>query len=832
MNAHTTATPLDTALGFIKRGWNPVLVKPRGKSPIGKKWQDQTITESNAAQFFGADANIGIQLGAKSGGLIDVDLDRQAARDIAPYLLPGTGAIFGRASSRNSHRLYRVDVAEIPDKATIQFKDPVKRADAGDGVRTEHSTLLELRCGGGAKGAQTVAPGSIHETGEHVKWEADGDPAAVTFADLHRAARELAAATLFAQHWPEHGHDARLTLGGFLARCQMPPPRMKLFAMGIAHAVGGDEKEFVRCAEDAAKKFADDGKAYGLTHLREIFGDAAAKAIAVWLGYQSDDDAEQARAGEYLAREKAEEEGVDEFGKTIIRLRVDQLHIAATKGEKALLDSDLQIFQRGGTLVRPIVADVEAAEGRRTKTAQLLKIDPAYMRDILRREAVWRRWDGRSKRVVAADVPEEVALSILARQGEWTFPRIAGVTSCPTMRPDGSIFHEPGFDAVTGLLLMAPPPMPPIINDPSFDDAAAALALLKGLLSEFPFVGGVDRAVALSALITPIVRGAFQVAPMHCASAPTAGSGKSFLFDLAAAISTGQRMPVMSAGASEDELEKRLGAALLMGQPLISLDNVNGALRGVVLCQAIERPLVEIRILGRSERVSIEARGTSIYCNGNNIILHGDLNCRTITTNLDPNEDRPELREFKDDPFGRVLADRGNFIAAALTLCRAYIVAGQPGKAKPLASFGGWSGVVRSALIWLGEADPVASIDAMQGSDPDRVELIEMLDAWKRDLGVGHTKRRTLADVVAIVEEFPSGAPVLGAAIQSHIAGGRERIDANKLGNWLRKHQNRWIDGLRFMNDFKQDTETTTHVLVGREQDLSCTAKFKSSLCP
>jgi putative DNA primase/helicase len=39
-------------------------------------------------------------------------------------------------------------------------------------------------------------------------------------------------------------------------------------------------------------------------------------------------------------------------------------------------------------------------------------------------------------------------------------------------------------------------------------------------------------------------------------------------------------MPVMAAGRTEEETEKRLGAALLAGQPIINIDNVNGELGG------------------------------------------------------------------------------------------------------------------------------------------------------------------------------------------------------------------------------------------------------------
>ncbi len=494
--------------------------------------------------------------------------------------------------------------------------------------------------------------------------------------------------------------------------------------------------------------------------------------------------------------------------KPVIQISGGALDHMATQGEEALRTAGVPLFQRANEIVRPIVSEVDAAHGRRTKVAQLLRVDSVYLRDLLCRVATWAKWDSRSKKLVATNPPAEVAATILARAGEWGFPALAGVISTPTMRPDGTILAQEGYDEVTRLLLVAPPQMPAIPENPTRDDALAALARLKGLLIEFPFVGDLDKAVALSALITPVVRGAFPVAPMHSAKAPVAGSGKSYLFDVAAAIAIGQIMPVMAAGADEEELEKRLGAALLAGQPLICIDNVNGELGGDALCQTIERPLVQIRILGKSERVTIEARATTTFCTGNNVIIVGDLTRRVVTIMLDPKMELPETREFASNPVGLVLSNRGAYIAAALTICRAYAVAGKPGRAKRLASFEGWSDTVRSALIWLGEKDVAASIEVARGEDPERADLKEMLSAWADVLGVGYRSRLPSAEVIKIIGEQTFGEaswPRLSAAVHVVAARGKEPADARRLGFWLRSRKGRVVGRLRFMNDGDQN---------------------------
>jgi phage gp37-like protein len=387
----------------------------------------------------------------------------------------------------------------------------------------------------------------------------------------------------------------------------------------------------------------------------------------------------------------------------VVLVSQGELSSLATQGEDLLIDAGVEIYQRGGELVRPIIETVDATRGRKTNIVQLKAVTAVYLRDQLGRHARWERYDSRTKKAVPIDPPKEVAETILARSGEWKFKAISGVITTPTMRPDGSLLTEPGYDKDTRLLLVGPPKLPAIPGRPTREDAEQALALLESLLVGFPFVDEVDRACALSGMITPVVRGAFSVTPLHSSRAPTAGTGKSFLWDTAATITIGQPMPVIAAGGSPEETEKRLGSAVMKGQPLTSIDNITGELGGDALCQLTERPVVDVRVLGQSKLVRCEARGTSLFATGNNFVLAGDMCRRAITTNLDAGLERPELRQFEFDPVDRVLADRGDYIAAALTICRAYLIADRPNKCPKLASFEGWSDTVRSALVWLGK---------------------------------------------------------------------------------------------------------------------------------
>jgi putative DNA primase/helicase len=175
-------------------------------------------------------------------------------------------------------------------------------------------------------------------------------------------------------------------------------------------------------------------------------------------------------------------------GRPTIKVYGGGLVAIADEGMKALLASGLPIFQRSDHLVRPIIAEVDAADGRKTHTAHLAELDQTYTRDILGRAAVWIKFNKTERVWVPTDPPHETAATIRARKGEWEFPRITGIISTPTMRPDGTLLTEPGYDASTGLLLHHPPEMPPIPEQPTREDALKALELLEGLLGEFPFI--------------------------------------------------------------------------------------------------------------------------------------------------------------------------------------------------------------------------------------------------------------------------------------------------------------------------------------------------------
>jgi putative DNA primase/helicase len=484
----------------------------------------------------------------------------------------------------------------------------------------------------------------------------------------------------------------------------------------------------------------------------------------------------------------------------VVTLKAGDLHNIATHAERALILAGTPFYVRGGAVVRPVVDKLPSASGALVKAARILPVQESAMIDHLSRAATWRKFDGRKQGLVAADPPAAVASTILSRDGEWQFPHLSGVITTPTMRPDGTILSKAGYDRATHLLLLEPPELPDMPAQPTRADALAALAKLSALLSDFPFVDEVSRSVALSALMTPVVRGAMAVAPMHAITATAPGSGKSYIVDLVSAISSGERAPVVTVGKKEEETEKRLHAAILEGAPLISVDNVNGELGGDFLCQMVERPIVSVRPLGVSKLVKVESRACC-FATGNNIQLVGDMTRRVLLCSLDPNMERPELRTFHGDPFAAVIADRGAYVAAALTIARSYAIAGYPGVLTPLASFEDWSRLVRSALVWLGCPDPVETMEKAREEDPVTSALTGLFTSWHAIIG-SHPK--PVGEIIAtaeLPEPYGNVARSLFRQALSDIATDKfGKISSVALGRHLGRYNGRIVGGLKLVS--------------------------------
>ena len=222
--------------------------------------------------------------------------------------------------------------------------------------------------------------------------------------------------------------------------------------------------------------------------------------------------------------------------------------------------------------------------------------------------------------------------------------------------------------------------------------------------------------------MTSVARRALDFAPMHGMDAPVAGSGKSLVLELASIFATGHRAVVMSQGETREEFAKALGAVLMRGDQLIAIDNCDLPLEGGILNQALTQSTLQVRILGRSEMVTVQTWAL-IAATGNNLTPKGDLVRRTIVGPNRPKMRSPELRQYDFDPIAYAMENRAGWSSIFSPCSRRTTTRAARNRPHELQSFKHWSNTVRGCICWLAEAFPSANLadpilERVRSTDP------------------------------------------------------------------------------------------------------------------
>jgi hypothetical protein len=307
--------------------------------------------------------------------------------------------------------------------------------------------------------------------------------------------------------------------------------------------------------------------------------------------------------------------------------------------------------------------------------------------------------------------PERCIAAVHARSVWPGVKHLVGVVEHPILRPDGSITDKPGYDPDTGMIWIGEPIMG-IPEHPGQADAFAASERLLNLVSDFEFEDDCAKGVWLACLLTILCRHIIdEEVPLFYFEANTAGSGKSLLCDLISIIVSGRRMVRMGYSHEPVEMEKRLVSILLKGVRVAMMDNVQGEFGNAPLDAVLTAQFYSGRILGKSEMTTDLLINTVFVATANNAVLCGDLYRRILRSALVSSYECPDQdrTEFKIEKIKRYVGEhREEFLAAALTIVRAYILAGRPAEflkgdqvfRLPINVFGEWTSLIRGAVMW------------------------------------------------------------------------------------------------------------------------------------
>jgi hypothetical protein len=447
-------------------------------------------------------------------------------------------------------------------------------------------------------------------------------------------------------------------------------------------------------------------------------------------------------------------------------------------------------FQRGSAIVS-VATDPSTGETTITPLSQ-----SSLMR-ALSRIALWERFDKRANDYFPTDPPTQHTVVLFNGEQYPHMPVLNGITRQPYLRQDGSLMTQAGYDRATGMFGAFNTRDFDIPTAPTRAQALHAMKELNGLLSEFAFATDQDRIAALGGIVTAAIRSSLPQAPMFHISAAEIGSGKSYLASLIATFAMSSAPPVLSFPDDDEECRKLLLSMLMTGVAVMLFDNlVNDLLPHKSLCSALTEPFITGRILGVSKTATVDTR-TLFLSTGNNVEAVRDMSRRTITITLDPMCEKPATREFNASPLRVVHAKRGYYVSLALTIVRAWIVAGRPATlpCKPLGSYDAWTELVRQPLLWLGAGDPAISVFTGMSADPDRETLARLLSVWHEMFGSQPMMVRDL--VKAVSDERLSSKGQDLKDMFDDVASDRSGINRLKLGRWLARNQGRVVNGLR-----------------------------------
>lgn len=359
------------------------------------------------------------------------------------------------------------------------------------------------------------------------------------------------------------------------------------------------------------------------------------------------------------------------------------------------------VYQRGPVLVHivnhdgPLSGVIHPVGGMR-----IFPLGTAGIRDRLTLAAEWIEVKDTYRGAVerAAHPPAWLAPEVEARKQWPDVPYLEGVVDSPVLRPDGTLLERPGYDPDTGLFFAPNVEYPAMPGNPTQQEAAAAAAELLDIVVDFPFKSDAHRAAWLAGVLTPLARFAFRgPSPLFVIDANVRSAGKTLLADVIGEIVSGRPMSRTPQAPDENEEIKRITAIALDGTRLVLIDNINRPLGSGALDSVLTGTVWSERILGKSEKVNLPLLAVW-YATGNNVTFKGDTARRCLHVRLDSDLEKPELRDGFQHP---ALLDwahnhRPHLVAAALTLLRAYCVAGRP--AMPVKTWGSfeagprWSG--------------------------------------------------------------------------------------------------------------------------------------------
>jgi hypothetical protein len=337
---------------------------------------------------------------------------------------------------------------------------------------------------------------------------------------------------------------------------------------------------------------------------------------------------------------------------------------------------------------------------------RFVQLDVYVLRQALSEAAVWF---SREDEPCPELPPLDVVRNMLASP-DFLLPKLVRIARTPMLLKDKRLLLHRGYDVDSQIYYL---PTRELASDleclqglenPTRDQANAALAELLDVFVDFPFDARSSRAHTLALLLTPFLRTYIDgPTPLFLIDKPEPGTGATLLASAALAIYLGHAPRITTLPEDDSEVRRTLTALLRSGVDLVMLDNLAPELRSRALSAALTSLKAQDRIVGSSSLTQVDSQCTWVGT-GNNVIPSRELARRIAMIRLDARSARPDTRQaFKyANLLPHVLQLRSLLVSCCITIIRYWVCVGCPSGGRSMAGFEQWSDVVGGILGTIG----------------------------------------------------------------------------------------------------------------------------------
>jgi len=488
-------------------------------------------------------------------------------------------------------------------------------------------------------------------------------------------------------------------------------------------------------------------------------------------------------------------------GKVPIQLPGDNCYISVfAEGLAGILAGKKIIFYRQDSRQVIELGDIKNDEGKVTHTG-FIPVTPGRFTTLI--EKYFAPWSyktsktGQKYMVEKSMTKNDAGIVLESQILQETIPSINRIfnVQLPIIYKGNLTFPKVGYDERFRSWLP--------INCGKIDNMEMPLdeakAILKEIYQEFCFEERQDYINAISALITPFLRGLFKTGfntrcPVYCYEANRERSGKDFCAGVTGMLYEGnaiEEAPISSgeyhSSGGSDELRKKIATAMLNGKKRMHFSNNKGHLNNAVLESVTTNKKFTDRMLGKNSEISFDNEMDFSFSGNLGMTMTPDLANRTIFIKLFLEIEDANKRKFsKPNLHNWVLENRNKILSALYSLVRNWFDKGNPSGSVPFASFPEWARVCGGIMEVAGYGNPCKKVDDKSGISIDS-ETDEMKELFEKCYEACPDVIMSKQDIKTVVQ---------ANNIMGDIDWGN-RSTQTKFGNKLKKFKGRILSDIK-----------------------------------